>query len=121
MLRSKSFVQASTAWTTRKQSVSPVFELKGADDAAQSITQRTAFAPAAVPLANYPEEENRRKENKQVDGDQRGEADADHGLATAAGLSRGARSFPHSKVAVVQVRGFSIFDFRFSIAEQSSR
>ena len=105
MLRSKSFVQASATWTSRKQCVCPIFELEGANDAAQSITQRTAFAPAAVPLTNYPEEENRRKENKQVDGDERGEADADHGLRFSFPASPGLpTSLPHSKVAVVQVR-----------------
>ena len=108
MLRFKSFVQASAAWTSRKQSVGPVFELKGADDAAQSITQRSAFAPAAVPLANYPEEENRRKENQQVDGDERGEADADHGARfSATGLPGVLRSLPHSTVARVHRKALS--------------
>ena len=122
MLRFKSFVQAPAAWTARKQSVGPVIELKGADDAAQSVTQRSAFAPAAVPLANYPEEENCRKENKQVDGDKGGEANPDHGEGlSVVGFAGVLKSLPQSIVAVVQMRRFLASGFGFWIAGKRQR
>ena len=106
----KTFVEASASWAPRKQSGGSIFELECADHAAQSVTQRTAFAPAAVPLPNYPEEENRRKKNQQIDGDERREANTDHG----AGDSRVAApdaliSLPHSTVAIAQIAGEPAF------------
>ena len=108
MFRFKTFVEASAPWAARKQSGSSILELESADHAAQSVTQRTAFAPAAVPLTNYPEEENRRKKNQQVDGDERCQADADHGAVPLGLLGLGvAMSLPHSTVAVPHVVAFS--------------
>jgi hypothetical protein len=80
LFRSKSFVQTSAAWTPGKQSRRSIFKLERANHATQSIAQSATLATAAVPLTNYPEEKNRRKKNQQIDRDQRGEADPDHGL-----------------------------------------
>jgi hypothetical protein len=100
----KTFVEASASWAPRKQSGGSIFELECADHAAQSVTQRTAFAPAAVPLTNYPEEENRRKKNQQIDGDKRRQADANHGAGDSRVAAPGAViSLPHSTVAIAQM------------------
>ena len=69
------------------------------------MTQSPAFAPAAVPLPNYPEEKYGGKENQQIDGDEKRQANANHG-AGASGAEDGGRvtSFPHSTVAIAQMR-----------------
>jgi hypothetical protein len=72
LFRFKSFVQTSAAWTPRKQSGRSIFKLKRADHATQTIAQSAALASATIPLTNYPEEENCRKKNQQIDRDQRG-------------------------------------------------
>jgi hypothetical protein len=65
----EAFVQTAAAWAPRKQRGRSIFELECADHAAQSITQRPAFTPAAIPLPNYPEEKNCRKEKQQINRD----------------------------------------------------
>ncbi len=80
-----------------------IFELESADHAPQSVTQGPAFAPAAVPLPDYPEEKNCRKKNQQIDRDQGGQTDADHGAVEfGEGLDGMMTSLPHWMVAVVQ-------------------
>jgi hypothetical protein len=111
LFRFKSFVQASAAWTPRKQSGRSILKFKRANHAPQPIAQSATLATAAIPLSNYPEEENRRKKNQQIDRDQRGKADPDHG---AAGLGLGGRegrmSLPHSMVAVPHTRAARVED-----------
>ncbi len=102
LLRFKTFVKASAAWAPRKQSGCPILELPCADHAAQPIPQCPPFAAPAVPLPDYPEEDNRRKKNQQIDRDQRRETNADHGVGVAA--AGGAMSLPQLTVAVVQMR-----------------
>ena len=106
----KSFVQTSAAWTPWKQSGRSIFKLKRADHAPQPVAQSAAFASATIPLTNYPEEENCRKKNQQIDRDQRGEADPDHGATLSVAGEGATMSFPHSTVAVPQTKPFSIFD-----------
>src|SRR5205814_4995773 len=109
--RFKSFVQTSAPWTPRQQSGRSIFKFKRANHAPQPIAQSAALATAAIPLSEYPEEKNRRKKNQQIDRDQRGKTDRDHG-AFGAGLGEGggARSLPHSTVAVPQVRADTLED-----------
>jgi hypothetical protein len=64
LLRFKSFVQTSAAWTPRKQSGRSIFKLKRANHASQPIAQSATLASAAIPLTNYPEEKNCRKKNQ---------------------------------------------------------
>jgi len=106
LFRFKSFVQTSAPWTPRKQSGRSILKFERANYAAQPIAQSATLATAAIPLSKYPEEKNRRKKNQQIDRDQRGETDWDHG-AVGAGLAEGAGaiSFPHSTVAEPQISG----------------
>ena len=68
--------------------------------------QSPALSSPAIPFSHYPKEKNRRKKKQQINRDQSGEADANHGVAPSAGLGRGrATSLPHSIVAVPQVNG----------------
>jgi hypothetical protein len=43
------------------------------------MAQSPSLAPAPIPFSHYPEEENRRKKNQQIDCDQNRETDANHG------------------------------------------
>src|SRR6185436_13734179 len=52
----------------------------------------------------YPEQKNRRKKNQQIDRDQGGEADPDHGAVSGLSERAAATSFPHSTVAIPQMR-----------------
>src|SRR5205085_1908458 len=104
----KSFVQTAATRTARKQGGRSVFELEGANHAAQPVTQCPPFAPAPIPLSHYPEKKNRRKEKQQINGDERGQADANHGagwVAEGEGWTAGvaAMSLPHSTVAIPQI------------------
>jgi hypothetical protein len=105
MLQFKSFVQAATTWTTRKQRRRPIFKLERANRATQTVTQGAAFTPASVPLPKYPEEKNRRKKKQQINSDQCRECNLDHGVVVAVDVA-GARatSVPHSIVAVPQTK-----------------
>jgi hypothetical protein len=71
LFRFKTFVQTSAPWTPRKQSGRSIFKFERANHAPQSIAQGATLATAAIPLAKYPEEKNRRKKNQQIDRDQR--------------------------------------------------
>jgi hypothetical protein len=106
LFRFQSFVQAAATGASRKQSWGPVLEFQGADDTAQSVAQGPAFTPAAIPLPDYPEQKNRRKENQQIDRNQRRKADPNHGEAAPVGavgaFPEAAMSLPHSIVACVQ-------------------
>ena len=74
------------------------------------MLQGPALFSPAIPLSHYPKEKNRRKKKQQINRDQSGEADANHGVAPSAGLGRGrATSLPHSIVAIPQVRSESFF------------
>jgi hypothetical protein len=110
LFRFKSFVQTSAAWTSRKQSGRSIFKLKRADHATQPITQSATLASATIPLTNYPEEENCRKKNQQVDRDQRGKADPDHGATLSVADDGVTMSFPHSTAAVPQTKPFRVSD-----------
>jgi hypothetical protein len=117
LFRFKSFVQTSAAWTSRKQSVRSIFKLERADHATQTVAQSAALASATIPLPNYPEEENCRKKNQQIDRDQRGKADPDHGATLSVVRESATISFPQSKVAVPQTKSFWASDFEFPMAE----
>lgn len=65
------------------------------------MAQRAPFPPAPIPLSNYPEEKNCRKKNQQIDRDQNGQTDANHGnnpfpTGDGGGVTI---SFPHSMMA----------------------
>ena len=69
------------------------------------MAQSPSLAPAPIPFSHYPEEKNRCKKNQQVDRDENGKTDANHGWAGLAGAESGATmSLPHSIVAIAQVR-----------------
>ena len=74
------------------------------------MLQGPALFSPAIPFSHYPKEKNRRKKKQQINRDQSGEADANHGVALSAGLGRWlATSLPHSIVAIPQVRNGSFF------------
>ena len=74
------------------------------------MLQSPALFSPAIPLSHYPKEKNRRKKKQQINRDQSGEADTNHGVVPSAGLARGrATSLPHSIVAIPQVRSESFF------------
>jgi hypothetical protein len=67
------------------------------------MLQSPALASPAIPLSHYPEEKNRRKKKQQINGDERGEADPNHGVPVLVEVVLGgATSFPHSMVAIPQ-------------------
>jgi len=66
MLHLKSFVQASTVRAPRKQRVGFILKLECANHATQPVLQSLLLPPPAVPLPNYPEKENCRKKNQQI-------------------------------------------------------
>jgi hypothetical protein len=117
LFRFKSFVQTSAAWTSRKQSIRSIFKLERADHATQTVAQSAALASATIPLPNYPEEENCRKKNQQIDRDQRGKADPDHGATLSVARATARMSFPQSKVAVPQTKSFRASGFELGTAE----
>ena len=61
------------------------------------MAQGPSLAPAPVPFSHYPEEKNRRKKNQQIDCDEEGETNANHGSEAGGAMT----SLPHSMVAVV--------------------
>jgi len=65
-LHVKSFVQASTVRAPREQRVGFILKLERANHATQPVLQSPLLPPPAVPLSNYPEEENRRKKKQQI-------------------------------------------------------
>ncbi|HWC56569.1 MAG TPA: hypothetical protein VG434_06335, partial [Sphingomicrobium sp.] len=66
------------------------------------MAQRPLLTASTIPLAKYPEEKNCRKKKQQINRDERGETDSDHG-ARSVGPGGSCRSFPNSKLAVAQV------------------
>ena len=72
--------------------------------------QSPTFATATVPLPKYPEEKNRRKKKQQINRDQGGEGNADHGVGVLVDLA-GTRStsLPHAIVAIPQTRFSSVW------------
>jgi len=67
------------------------------------MPQGPALAPSALPLSHYPEEKNRRKKKQQINRNQRGQANSNHGAVVDVAFGR-ATSFPHSIVAIPQLR-----------------
>jgi len=67
------------------------------------MLQRSAFASPPIPLSNYPEKENRRKEKQQIDRGEGAEGDANHwSEGIRAGSLGRLMSLPHSMVAIPQ-------------------
>jgi hypothetical protein len=67
------------------------------------MLQSSAFASPPIPLSNYPEKKNRRKEKQQIDRGEGAEADANHCSEGNGAGSRGRLiSLPHSMVAMPQ-------------------
>ena len=91
-----------------KQRVGSILKFERANHAAQPVLQSPSLPPPPIPFSNYPEEENRRKKKQQINRDQSGKTNANHGvtLAAAAGCGR-AMSLPHTIVAVPQARNAS--------------
>jgi hypothetical protein len=91
-----------------KQRVGSILKFERTNHAAQPILKGPTLAPPPIPFSNYPEEENRRKKKQQINRDQSGKTNANHGVMLAAGVDCGrATSFPHTTVAVPQVRNES--------------
>src|SRR5207248_264737 len=103
-----------------------IIKLTRANHATQPIAQSAALASATVPPTNYPEEKNRRKKNQQVDRNQCGETDANHGaVLSVRGRVEGGRtmSLPHSTVTRPQVGAARMEDggLRIEGKRQSAR
>src|SRR5206468_9400154 len=61
-----------------------------------------------IPFSHYPKEKNRRKKKQQINRDQGGEANSNHGVALPGRLACGrVMSLPHSIVAIPQVKSAS--------------
>src|SRR4029077_12889303 len=60
------------------------------------------LTPTPVPLTYYPEKENRGKGKEQINCDQRGETDSNHGAVGVGFAFADATSLPHSTVAIPQ-------------------
>ncbi len=68
------------------------------------MLQRSAFASPPIPLSNYPEKKNGRKEKQQIDGGECAQADTNHcSEGDRAGSVGRLISLPHSMVAMPQV------------------
>src|SRR5438874_12462517 len=91
-----------------KQRVGSILKFERANHAAQPVLESPSLPSPPIPFSNYPEEENRRKKKQQINRDQSGKTNANHGvtLAAAAGCGR-AMSLPHTIVAVPQARNAS--------------
>jgi hypothetical protein len=108
LLHFKSFVQTSTARAAGKQCVCSILKFERTNHAAQPILQSPSLPPPAIPFSHYPEEKNRRKKKQQINRDQGGETDANHGVALPAGfVCERAMSLPHSIVEIPQVKNAS--------------
>ena len=91
-----------------KQRIGPIFKFERANHAAQSVLESPSLSPPPIPFPNYPEQENHRKKKQQINRDQSGKTNANHGVTRAAGVDCvRAMSLPHAIVAVPQVRNES--------------
>jgi len=107
-LHLKSFVQTSAVRAPGKQRIGLILKFERANHATQPVLQSPSLPPLAIPFSNYPEEENRRKKKQQINGDESGKTDANHGVTLAADCGCGrATSFPHSIVAIPHDRNKS--------------
>src|SRR2546430_12239974 len=104
-LHSKSFVQTSAARAPRKQGVGSILKFERANHTAQPILQSPSLPPPAIPFSHYPEEKNRRKKKQQINRDQGGETNSNHGVVLTGCLACGrAISLPHSMIAIPQAK-----------------
>ena len=94
---------------------------KRANDTPQPVAKSSSFAPSAVPFTNYPDKENCRKKNQQINRDQRGQSDPNHGDGLGEGLEVGTKSLPQRMVAVVQKSALPLVtgEFSFVLSRQS--
>src|SRR6266513_6070997 len=99
-----------------KQRVGSILKFERANHAAQPVLESPSLPPPPIPFSNYPEEENRRKKKQQINRDQSGKTNANHGVKLAARGDCGrAMSLPHTIVAIPQARngsgwpGFAVF------------
>src|SRR4029077_528655 len=91
-----------------KQSVRSIFKFERAHHAAQPILQSPSLPPPAIPFSHYPKEKNRRKKKQQINRDQGGETNSNHGVALSCCVACGrVMSLPPSIVALPQVKGAS--------------
>src|SRR5207237_9417658 len=75
---------------------------------APPILHSAAPAPPPIPYSHYPKQKNRRKRKQQINRDQGGEANSNHGVALPGRLACGrVMSLPHSIVAIPQVKSAS--------------
>ena len=88
-----------------EQRVGSILKFERANHAAQPVLESLSLPPPPIPFSNYPEEENGCKKKQQINRDQSGKTNANHGVALGAPGDCGrAMSLPHTIVAVPQVR-----------------
>jgi len=72
-------VQGAATWATRQEIGRLVFELEGAQGAAEHVTERGAFSMLAAPFVQQVGAKDRPQHEHEIDQDEIAEGDADHG------------------------------------------